>query len=74
MAPADGAFYLYAEVARLTNDSLEFCRRMLAETGVAATPGVDFDPERGSQFVRFSFSGPTEDMAEAARRLIDWKP
>ena len=74
LAPADGAFYIYAEVARLTNDSLDFCRRMLSETGVAATPGVDFDPERGSHTVRFSFSGPTGDMAEAARRLIDWKP
>ena len=74
LAPAEGAFYLYAEVAQLTNDSLDFCRRMLSETGVAATPGVDFDPERGSHHGRFSFSGPTEDMAEAARRLISWKP
>ena len=74
LAPADGAFYLYAEVAHLTNDSQDFCRRMLSETGVAVTPGVDFDPERGSHYMRFSFSGPTEDMAEAARRLINWKP
>ena len=74
LAPADGAFYIYADVARLTNDSLDFCQRMLSDTGVAATPGVDFDPERGSHYVRFCFAGPTEDMAEAARRLIDWKP
>ena len=74
LAPAEGAFYIYADVARLTNDSLDFCGAMLSETGVAATPGVDFDPERGSHTVRFSFAGPTEDMAEAARRLIDWKP
>ncbi len=73
LAPVEGAFYIYADVGGLTNDSQEFCRRMLAETGVAATPGVDFDPGRGNRFVRFSFAGPTEEMAEAARRLIDWR-
>ncbi len=72
LAPADGAFYLYADVSRLTNDSQDFCRRMLAETGVAATPGLDFDAEQGHRFVRFSFAGSTEDMAEAARRLKAW--
>lgn len=72
-APADGAFYLYADVGALTNDSAEFCRRMLAETGVAATPGLDFDPGRGNRFVRFSIAGATEDMAEAARRLAAWR-
>jgi aspartate/methionine/tyrosine aminotransferase len=72
LAPADGAFYLYADVAHLTNDSEAFCRRMLAETGVAATPGIDFDPERGNRFVRFSFAGSTADMAGAARRLRAW--
>lgn len=71
-APADGAFYLFADVTRLTNDSTDFCRRMLAETGVAATPGVDFDPVRGHRFVRFSFAGPTEEMAQAAARLKAW--
>ena len=73
LAPAEGAFYLYADVGALTNDSAEFCRRMLAETGVAATPGLDFDPKRGNRFVRFSFAGSTADMAEAARRLIAWR-
>lgn len=73
MAAAEGAFYLYADVADMTNDSAEFCRRMLAETGVAATPGVDFDPGRGHRFIRFSFAGATEDMAEAARRLVAWR-
>lgn len=73
MAEAEGAFYLYADIADMTNDSAEFCRRMLAETGVAATPGVDFDPGRGHRFMRFSFAGATEDMAEAARRLIQWR-
>ena len=72
LAPADGAFYLYADVAHLTNDSEDFCRRMLAETGVATTPGIDFDPERGNRFVRFSFAGPEAEMAEAARRLKTW--
>ncbi len=73
LAPADGAFYIYADVSRLTNDSSGFCRRMLAETGVATTPGVDFDPSRGNAFVRFSFAGATEDMAEAVRRLRRWR-
>ena len=69
----DGAFYIYANVARLTNDSLDFCQRMLVETGVAATPGIDFDPARGRHFVRFCFSGATADMVEAAKRLHDWR-
>lgn len=73
LAPADGAFYLYADIAHLTNDSEEFCRRMLAETGVATAPGIDFDKARGRSFLRFSFSGATEDIAEAARRLKAWK-
>jgi aspartate/methionine/tyrosine aminotransferase len=73
LAPADGAFYIYADVSAMTNDSEDFCRRMLRELGVAATPGIDFDPGRGNAFVRFSFAGSTEDMAEAARRLQDWR-
>ncbi|MBX6322294.1 MAG: aminotransferase class I/II-fold pyridoxal phosphate-dependent enzyme [Rhodospirillaceae bacterium] len=71
-APPDGAFYLLADVGRLTNDSEDFCRRMLAEAGVAATPGTDFDSVNGRRFVRFSFAGATEDMAEAMRRLAAW--
>lgn len=76
-APADGAFYLYADVGNLlakgTNvDSVEFCHRMLHEAHVAATPGLDFDPHRGHQTVRFSFAGSTADMAEAAARLKHW--
>jgi aspartate/methionine/tyrosine aminotransferase len=73
LASAEGAFYLYADVAHMTNDSQDFCQRMLAETGVATTPGTDFDPGRGNHFVRFSFSGATEDMAGAARRLKRWR-
>ena len=72
MAPADGAFYIYADVSDLTDDSDAYCRRMLAETGIAATPGMDFDPDRGHHFVRFSFAGPEADIAEAARRLQSW--
>lgn len=73
MAPSDGAFYLYADIAHLTDDSRDFCRRMLAKTGVAATPGVDFDPFEGARTMRFSYAGSAEDMAEAARRLKAWK-
>jgi len=72
-APADGAFYLYADVAHLTNDSPEFCRRMLREIGVACTPGIDFDPARGHASLRISFAGSTEAMEEAARRLKSWR-
>jgi aspartate/methionine/tyrosine aminotransferase len=71
-APAEGAFYLYVDVSELTGDSEEFCRRLLAETGVAVTPGLDFDPIRGGGWIRASFAGPTEDIAEAARRLQEW--
>ena len=69
LSHAHGAFYLYADVSHLTDDSLAFCQHILAETGVAITPGVDFDPGRGHRFVRFSFAGATDDMAEAVRRL-----
>ena len=73
IAPADGAFYLYADVSHMTNDSDAFCRTILAETGVAITPGIDFDPDRGNRFVRFSFAGTTETMAAAAKALQDWR-
>jgi len=72
IAAADGAFYLYADVGRRTNDSQAFCARMLAEAGVAASPGVDFDRARGSRTVRFSYCGPEADMIEAAARLGRW--
>jgi aspartate/methionine/tyrosine aminotransferase len=73
LAPADGAFYLFADVAHLTNDSTAFCQEMLEKTGVAATPGMDFDPERGHRYLRFSFAGSSADIAEAARRLVAWR-
>lgn len=72
LAPADGAFYIYADVSRFTNDSPAFAARMLAETGIAATPGIDFDPAEGKRYLRFSFAGATEDMIEAAARLRRW--
>jgi aspartate/methionine/tyrosine aminotransferase len=70
--PADGAFYLYVDVGAFTSDSLTFTKEMLADIGVAATPGVDFDAERGHRYVRFCYAGTTADMAEAARRLAGW--
>ena len=73
IAAADGAFYLYADVSRRTNDSQAFCARMLAEAGVAASPGLDFDRQRGSRTVRFSYCGPEGDMAAAAARLAGWR-
>jgi aspartate/methionine/tyrosine aminotransferase len=73
-APADGAFYLYADVSALTRDSEAFCRRMLAEIAVATTPGADFDPIHGKDWLRLSFAGSTEDIREAANRLAQWLP
>ena len=70
--PADGAFYLYADVADFTNDSKSFARRLLDEAGVAITPGLDFDERRGNQFVRFSYAGTTSDMEAAVKRLRSW--
>jgi aspartate/methionine/tyrosine aminotransferase len=72
LVPADGAFYLYADVSAYTSDSLAFTKQMLDETGVAATPGLDFDPARGGRFVRFSYAGATAEMAEAAALLQRW--
>jgi aspartate/methionine/tyrosine aminotransferase len=73
LSPAEGAFYLFADIADRSNDSVAFCARMLAEAGVAATPGVDFDRARGNRFVRFSYCGPEGDMREAADRLARWR-
>ena len=72
-APCDGAFYIYADVSHMTDDSRAFCDRMLAEAGVAATPGHDFDPVRGNSTMRFSFARTTEEMIEGARRLKNWR-
>lgn len=72
LAPTDGAFYVYADVSHLTTDSLAFCSKLLADTGVAIAPGVDFDTVRGGANVRLSFAGPTGDIEEALRRIGSW--
>ncbi|HEX7302374.1 pyridoxal phosphate-dependent aminotransferase [Lentzea sp.] len=72
LAPADGAFYIYADVRHLTDDSMGFCRKLLDDTGVAIVPGIDFDPVDGHHFVRLSFAGSTQDIEEALRRLKAW--
>jgi aspartate/methionine/tyrosine aminotransferase len=72
MAPPDGAFYLYVDIGHLGVGSVELCRRLLDDTGVALTPGVDFDPARGERYVRLSFAGAEADIAEAARRMEGW--
>lgn len=72
IAPPDGAFYVYADISHLTNDSLEFCRRLVQETGVALAPGVDFDPQEGNRFLRFSFAVSTAQVEEALHRLEGW--
>ena len=71
-SPMDGAFYAYVDVSRFTNDSMAFARRMLAETDVAATPGIDFDPRDGHHTMRFSYAGSFEEMNEAVDRLARW--
>ena len=70
--PVDGAFYVYSDVSKLTNDSMDFALRSLSEAGVAITPGADFDRERGHRYVRLSFAGTEETMHEGIRRLGDW--
>jgi aspartate/methionine/tyrosine aminotransferase len=72
VAPADGAFYIYADASRYTADSLTFCARLLAETGVAIAPGVDFDPIDGGRYVRLSFAGSTTEIEQAIEILGDW--
>jgi len=72
IAPPDGAFYIYADIGHLTDDSLAFCIRMLEETGVATAPGLDFDPVDGRHFIRFSFAVGTDQIEDAIRRLEKW--
>ena len=70
--PADGAFYLYADVSEFTADSFEFAKRMLQQAHVATTPGVDFDPFHGKNFIRFSYARSAEEMREAVQRIARW--
>jgi aspartate/methionine/tyrosine aminotransferase len=72
IAQADGAFYLWCDVGHLTNDSLDFCARMLEGAGIAASAGVDFDRDRGARFLRLSYCGPEEAMVQAPARLAAW--
>jgi aspartate/methionine/tyrosine aminotransferase len=72
IAPPDGAFYLYADVSDMTDDSRALAREILVEAGVAVTPGLDFDPRRGLSTLRFSYAGTTEAMAEGLARLTAW--
>ena len=72
LLPVDGAFYVYANVRRFTNDSLAFSREMLNDAGVAATPGLDFDPTRGNSFIRFSFAGDPAAIETGIARLETW--
>ncbi|MDT5223165.1 MAG: hypothetical protein QOG19_572, partial [Mycobacterium sp.] len=74
LAPTDGAFYVYADVSDFTTDSMAFCSKLLADTGVAIAPGIDFDLALGSSYVRLSFAGPTDDIEEALRRIGAWLP
>ena len=72
IAPADGAFYVYADVGDRTNDSIAFCRDLLNDTGVAITSGLDFDPDRGNRTVRLSYCAARDDIAEAMDRMEEW--
>jgi len=71
-AAADGAFYVYADVSDLSRDSLALCRQWLDETGVTATPGIDFDLGRGNDFVRFSYAGSARAIEQACDVLAGW--
>src|SRR5690606_14623453 len=68
-APVDGAFYVYADVSRYSNDSAVFARTLLEQVGVAVTPGADFDPHLGHRYVRISFAGTTGEMRDACHRI-----
>ena len=70
--PVDGAFYLYADISRFSADSLDFAKRMLEEAGVAATPGIDFDPVNGHNFLRFCYAGSAPEMHEAVEKIGAW--
>ena len=72
IAPPDGAFYIYADIGHLTDDSLAFAERLLRDTGVATAPGVDFDPVDGHRFLRFSFAVSTSLVEDALRRMRPW--
>ena len=72
IAPPDGAFYIWAEIGHMTNDSLSFCRQLLEDTGVATAPGVDFDPVDGGRYIRFSFAVSPAELEAAIERMVPW--
>jgi aspartate/methionine/tyrosine aminotransferase len=72
IAPPDGAFYIYADIGHLTDNSLAFCEKLLRDTGIAAAPGIDFDPAHGNRFIRFSFAVSTVEVEDALARLGPW--
>ncbi len=72
VVPPEGAFYLYADISRFDLDATTFCARLLADTGVAVTPGNDFDAARGDRFVRLSFAGAPAMIDAAVARLGPW--
>ena len=72
IAPPDGAFYIYANVDHLTDDSADLAATWLAELGIATTPGIDFDPAEGHRYIRFSFAGSNDDMIQTVERLTAW--
>jgi aspartate/methionine/tyrosine aminotransferase len=72
IAPPDGAFYIYADIGHLTDDSMDFCMQLLRDTGVATAPGIDFDPVEGGHFMRFSFAVSTDRIEDAIGRITPW--
>ncbi len=72
IAPPDGAFYIWAEIGHMTNDSLSFCRQLLQDTGVATAPGIDFDPVDGGRYIRFSFAVSPAEIEAAIERMVPW--
>lgn len=74
IVPPDGAFYLYADIGHLTQDSMQFCLRAVDETGVGLAPGIDFDPVEGHHFVRFSFAVTPDEIEQALEGLAGWLP
>ncbi|MBL41122.1 MAG: 1-aminocyclopropane-1-carboxylate deaminase [Rhodospirillaceae bacterium] len=72
IAPCDGAFYIYADISHLTENSMLFCKDLLNNAGVAITPGIDFDQTNGKSFVRFSYSCDEENIVEASKRMLKW--
>ena len=71
-SPPDGAFYIYVDISKFSNDSLSFCKKMLDEVGVAITPGLDFDQKRGTSTIRFSYARSTKDIIEGTKRIKEF--